>query len=400
MTIGYQRQGKRHYLRPVITLAYLALVIYGSLYPLSDWRIPADDNWLALFDVTAKYMPRSDYITNVLVYMPLGLLLTVSLRSRFRKKHRVIPAVIGASAVLSLALEWLQVFLPRVPSLIDWALNIVGASLGSLIAFFTGKYSRSGMLLREWRYRWFTHGRFADLGLVILAVWALHILSPLAPITDLGQIGDKLVFYNPKNQWVIYANIVISTVTVGFLISFISVTHQSFWKTFLGFTFLIFSLRLFVADVSMDLLFWVFGLFGIVALWGLQRLEMGKQAIVVLGLLTISYLVTHSWEMGPHSGTEQVINWLPFDRQIGKVHRFGEILYVFFVFLTLSFCAIAIQPQNDFNFGMIGGFVVVTGVLFLETQSTQIDMTEVLLALGAWTIPWIHPEIRKGPRRR
>ena len=390
-------QNRRHYLRPIITLAYLALVIYGSLYPLTNWKIP-EDNWFSLFDVTAKYMPRSDYITNILVYIPLGILLTISMRSRFRKKQLVIPAVVAISTTLSLTLEWLQVFLPRVPSLIDWGLNVLGGLIGSLAAYFGGKQSRSGMMLREWRYRWFAHGRFADLALVILAIWALFMLSPLAPITDMEELTKKLILHNPENQWFVYTNIIIYCLTIGFLLSFISITPTGFWQFFIGFTLSIFLLRLFVADANTDLLFWLFGLVASIVLWFLLQLDTHKQATIILILLTFSYITTHTWGAPHYASAEHLINWLPFNQQIGKVQRFGEILQVFFVFLSLSYCAIAVKPHNDFNFGMIGGFVVVSAVLIIETQTKQVDVTEIILALGAWTIPWIHPEIRKGPK--
>ncbi|MDH5218356.1 MAG: VanZ family protein [Gammaproteobacteria bacterium] len=398
MNIRQKQLDKRHYLRPVITTAYLLLVIYGSLYPMSNWRIPVDENWFSLFDITARYMPRSDYITNLLVYIPLGILLTISLRSRF-KKLRLITTVVSIISTLSLALEWLQVFLPRVPSLIDWVLNVVGGLIGSLAAYFAGKQSRSGMILREWRYRWFAHGRFADLALVILAIWALSMLSPLAPITTMDELTEKLILHNSNNQWFVYTNIIIYCLTIGFLLSFISITPIEFWRLFIGFTLTIFLLRLFVADANTDLLFWVSGLFAILMLWFLLRLEIHIQAIVILFLLAFSYITTHTWGAPHYVSAEQMINWLPFNQQIGKVQRFGEILQVFFVFLSLSYCAIAVKPHNDFNFGMIGGFVVVSIVLIIETQTKQVDVTEIILALGAWTIPWIHPEIRKGPQK-
>ncbi|MDH5545573.1 MAG: VanZ family protein [Gammaproteobacteria bacterium] len=394
MNSGINAQ-KRHYLRPLITLAYLALVVYGSLYPMSNWRLPENDDWWTLFDVTARYMPRSDYVTNFLVYMPLGVLIAISLRSRFPPVRLILVSVLLMS-ILSLTLEWLQIFLPRVPSLIDSGLNMAGGFIGTLIAYFTGRHSITGAWLREKRCNWFAHGRFADLALATLGIWALSVTSPLIPVSGLAELTDRLQLFSHTSHWLIYPNMAINVLAVGFILSFISVNFRSFWPLYIVFVFVILFLRLFVMDTQMDLAIWFMAIIGMLLCGGLLLLDIERQAAIVMTLLVVSYLMTHFLQPD-YVSHGKLINWLPFDQQIGKIQRFAEILQVFFVFLSLSFCAIAFRPRNDFNFGMIGGFMVVFVVLLLESQDTVVDVTEILLALGAWTIPWLHPEIRKGP---
>lgn len=388
---------KKHHIRPYITWAYVLLVIYGSLYPLKNWSLPEADSWFALFDVTAKYMPRSDYITNFLVYVPLGILLTISLRAHVRRA-RLIPVVVSIISLLSLTLEWLQVFLPRVPSLIDWSLNVIGGLTGSILAFITGRNARLGILLRNWRYAWFSHGRFSDLGLVILAIWALSMASPMVPVTSLEQLNPKLVLVSPGLIWYDYIHIVVEVIMIGFLLSFISTSHYGFWRLYSGFVFFVIALNFFGADHAGDLLLWLSALGGVLGYRFISRYDGERQAGVVLMLLALSYTFHVLLESSGSTSSGNLINWLPFENQIGKIERFAEILHIFFVFLSLSYCAITIRPHNEFHWGMLGGFVVVTAVLLLEARDNVVDVTEILLALAAWTLPWIHPEIRKGPK--
>ena len=59
-----------------LSLAYLLLVVYASLYPFADWRVPNDEAARFLFTGWPSYIVASDVVLNVLAYVPLGLLLT------------------------------------------------------------------------------------------------------------------------------------------------------------------------------------------------------------------------------------------------------------------------------------------------------------------------------------
>lgn len=117
-------------LQEVALAAYAAALVYASLYPWNGWRTIALSGWAFLTEPWPRYWTWFDLITNVLVYMPLGLLLAGWLKKRFSHGLTLLLAIVLA-AMLSVILEGLQTFLPgRVPSRLDWLTNVAGAALG------------------------------------------------------------------------------------------------------------------------------------------------------------------------------------------------------------------------------------------------------------------------------
>ncbi|MBS1137799.1 MAG: rane protein, partial [Proteobacteria bacterium] len=104
--------------------AYLLLVIYASLHPLSGWSATGAPLFEFLWAPWPRYYTVLDLILNVCAYLPLGLLLVPALRPRLKPGAAVVAAV-AIGAALSLTLETVQNFLPsRVPSNLDLATNV------------------------------------------------------------------------------------------------------------------------------------------------------------------------------------------------------------------------------------------------------------------------------------
>ena len=114
--------------------AYSALIVYGSLYPLSGWTTRGVTLFAFLKPELPGHLSRADLVTNVLAYMPLGLLLARWWRSRRALLGAIaIPTLIGA--LLSFAMEFTQQFLPtRVASVSDLFANTLGTAIGALMA--------------------------------------------------------------------------------------------------------------------------------------------------------------------------------------------------------------------------------------------------------------------------
>ena len=113
---------------------YALLIIYASLYPFESWRSQGVDWTAFLWAPWPRYWTVFDVISNVLGYAPLGFFLTLG----FRRTWPNLPALtltFFLAAALSWAMESLQFFLPaRVPSNVDWLLNVAGAWLGGATA--------------------------------------------------------------------------------------------------------------------------------------------------------------------------------------------------------------------------------------------------------------------------
>src|SRR5690606_32062257 len=94
-----------------LTLAYVALIVYASLHPFSDWRDTGLSPFAFLDAGWPRYWTVFDLSTNVVAYLPLGFLLTLTLH---RLPGRATPALAALllGALVSLCLESVQSWLP------------------------------------------------------------------------------------------------------------------------------------------------------------------------------------------------------------------------------------------------------------------------------------------------
>ncbi len=175
-----------------LALAYALLIFYASLYPFEGWRIQGIAPWAFLASPWPRYWTGFDVVANALGYAPLGFLIALGhLRTAYAPSNRRAIAVALAWALaLSFLMESLQTFLPRrVPSNIDFFLNVAGALLGAVAA---AVLERLGALA-QWqrvRQRWFVpESRGA---LVLLALWPFALLFPASVPLGLGQVFERL----------------------------------------------------------------------------------------------------------------------------------------------------------------------------------------------------------------
>ncbi len=173
-----------------LALVYAALVVFASLFPFVGWRDQGIAPWIFLLaPLPPPYWTGFDVATNVVGYAPLGFLLALALL-RTGRGVLAVPLALVAGALLSLSLEFLQIYLPqRVPSNLDLVLNTAGALAGALCAALL---ERLGAIDRwsRFRERWFaTDARGA---LVLLALWPWALLFPAAEPFGLGQVLERL----------------------------------------------------------------------------------------------------------------------------------------------------------------------------------------------------------------
>ena len=172
-------------------LAYAGLIVYGSLYPLTGWTTEQVKVFAFLVPHWPDHIPRADFVTNVLAYMPLGVLLAHWLGRRSVPVGVILATLL--CAVLSFAMEFLQQFLPsRVASLSDLLANTAGGLAGAVMAAFVHGESLPWVFLMRRRDQWFKPGRIVDLGLLAIALWSLSQLTPLVPSIDVGKIRQGL----------------------------------------------------------------------------------------------------------------------------------------------------------------------------------------------------------------
>jgi VanZ family protein len=168
---------------------YLALIVYASLYPFDQWRDQGIFTWEFLSAPWPKYWTGFDVTANVLGYAPLGFLWGLSAMRMGWGRSAIVLSTCAAAAV-SLLMEGIQSYLPsRVPSLVDFLLNAAGAWLGACLS---SGMEHMGLLDRwsQFRKRWFV--RDAHFALVLMAVWPLALLFPVAVPLGLGQVWERV----------------------------------------------------------------------------------------------------------------------------------------------------------------------------------------------------------------
>lgn len=172
-----------------LAAAMALLVVYASLYPFVGWRSQGVPPWAFLLAPWPRYWTWFDLWTNLVGYMPLGLLLALAAaRTGWGRWAWFWGAV--CCVFLSLVLETAQSYLPdRVPSNVDWGLNSVGGACGAGLARVLLRWRWLGSWT-QFRQRWWVHD--AQGGLLLLLLWPLAMLYPTSVPYGLGQVAQRV----------------------------------------------------------------------------------------------------------------------------------------------------------------------------------------------------------------
>ncbi|HSB98696.1 MAG TPA: VanZ family protein, partial [Burkholderiaceae bacterium] len=175
----------------LLLVAWAALIVYASWFPFSGWRWPAgSDAWALLRLPWPRWRDPFDVISNLLGYVPLGLLLVLAPGYRDDGGSAAVRNATVLAALLSYALEVGQHLLPqRVPSLLDWLLNSLGAAVGALLGRGLARTQALGWVQRTGE-QWFAQRSRA--GLTLLLLWPVALLFPTPVALGLGQVWERV----------------------------------------------------------------------------------------------------------------------------------------------------------------------------------------------------------------
>ncbi|MGB7194177.1 MAG: VanZ family protein [Collimonas pratensis] len=176
----------------VSLLIYLLLIIYASWYPFAGWRDLGLTPFAYLSAPFPHYWTVFDVWTNVAGYLPLGMLMVLSLpRWRRWSPYWAVLLATVAGVLISGSMEAVQTFLPtRVASNLDLMTNSIGALLGAMLgAILRPRFGPDSRLL-QLRERWFN--REASQGMVVVALWPLAQIYPLSHLFGFGQVTSML----------------------------------------------------------------------------------------------------------------------------------------------------------------------------------------------------------------
>lgn len=385
-----------------ITLGYSALVIYGTLFPLTEWTPPLFGWSNPITMPWPEQMLRADILINVLAYLPVGLFMTQWLRPR----RGIVTAMMVASAFgcgLSFALEMMQSALPsRVPSPLDWATNSAGTLLGAALATAFDPRLLVGRVILNLRRNWFAAGTLANLALVILGLWALTQGAPFVPSLDWDNIKSGL---QPLGNTLLHLETFrpLDAVETGLTIVALGLIARMAALRPIAWPFLVFTLGVLLLKVpvvgrqlTLEALVGWSGAMAMLFVW--PRHIIARVAGIVMTLLTAYALA----QFTPGDGaTTHLINWVPLKSQVGTLVGISDILETLWPFMALGLAVRWLTPWRWRRITLMGGGLAVVLVAFaLEWMQQSIpgrfaDITDVLLAVVGWFVPWLLTDTRK-----
>lgn len=175
-----------------LAMAWLLLLMYGSLHPFTGWRDTGISPLAFLEGGWPRYWTAFDLAINVALYLPLGFFATLAMCRLPGRYTGAVLAVLIAAGV-SFGLETVQTWLPaRVPSNLDLACNSLGGLLGAITGQLTGPRLINRLIALE--HRLIAPVPHAELGLTLLGLWLLIQFSPETLLFGSGDLRYLLGF--------------------------------------------------------------------------------------------------------------------------------------------------------------------------------------------------------------
>lgn len=167
---------------PMILIVYLFFIFACVLSPFTfslDSSLSLSSLYDEKFDTHSVFwsIPAWDVFSNILLFVPFGFLfVALPVFSRCNLATKILLSAV-ATSVLSFAIESLQMFLPRAPSLVDIFLNTVGGMTGALLA----NYVYVPLSRTAQRY-WLTVQRSPWLSLLVTVYIIVLVATSILPL--------------------------------------------------------------------------------------------------------------------------------------------------------------------------------------------------------------------------
>jgi VanZ family protein len=387
----------------VAALAYAALIVYGSLYPFSGWTTGGVRLFAFLIpEWSGHHWARVDMVTNVLAYMPLGLLLARWWRNRGATFGAIaISTLIGAS--LSFSMEFSQQFLPsRVADIDDLLTNTLGTLLGALMVGVMKSDSLPWKMVTRSRDHWFRGGRLVDLGLIAIVLWTLSQLAPLVPSFDVGNLRHGLspiwqTLQHPERfsytQWATYEFYVTG---LALLAMTLAAPGQRVFVRFFAFVAGVLLAKIVIVMRQLSLEAATGSLTALVL--ALPFLALRTKAVAAVSALFIVGGFAIAQLASNPAGVTHAFNWIPFvEHMENPLTGIVSILEVVWPAAALAYLARLASPPRQHRRIAIGGALALgLAALGLGWYQQHLpgrygDFTVVLLMTGTWLLFWLIP---------
>lgn len=178
----------------LVCAGYIAFVVYGSLVPLEfnglGWS-EAVDRFLSIRMYNLGVESRADWISNGVLYVPLGFLMTLMLRQwkTFATPRFAQFVAAGLALAIAAVIEFAQVFFPpRTVSLND----LVAEAMGSLLGIALAGYLENP--IRSLRVLWDENKAYLGQPLLLLycAAYLAYSLFPFDLLVTRHELVQKI----------------------------------------------------------------------------------------------------------------------------------------------------------------------------------------------------------------
>lgn len=168
----------------LLWLLTVAVIYYGSLYPFQLQPLENPSRAIAyLLGTIGEWDKPGDLLSNILLYIPLGLFGMLVLRDRLPVGLAVLLATLAGTA-LSCSVEFLQYYAEyRNPTCGDIYANTIGSAVGATAGLLASRHFQPA-----WLAPLLLHPR----AVLLLALWLGARLYPYAPTIDLHKYWRAL----------------------------------------------------------------------------------------------------------------------------------------------------------------------------------------------------------------
>ena len=210
-------------LRTYLAVWYALFIVYGSLSPFIGWQEQGLNFFVVLTAPLGQTYTWFDTVINLLAYFPFGLLLGLTLRTRFGTGWSLLLATLGGMA-LSATMEYAQMYLPsRISSNLDLLTNSISALAGALLAVSIAPRAWFALHLTRWRMRFFHTHASRDFGLALVALWMFAQVNPSLPMLGnvfISEVARPLfeVVHDEPFSWLESMAVALNLLMLGMLL--------------------------------------------------------------------------------------------------------------------------------------------------------------------------------------
>lgn len=378
-------------------LAYLCLLFYGSLYPFAHWHRP-EYPLMQFLPLWPDHMDKGDVVQNLLVYAPFGMLCTLWL-ARSLPAWRAAALAVVLGTLVSFCIECLQQFNPaRVASTVDIAMNALGSAGGAVLACTIVRHTFSGRVMLAWRDRWFRHGPLANTGLVVIGFWMLSQTSPLVPTMDVGHLRHALAglaqaLHDPRTlDLARIARYALTTTGIGLMLTLLVQPGKPVALPLAAMLGTVLLAKVIVITRVLSLEAICGSVMAFAACVAMRLLP--ARLLPLAGIVLVAAGVTVSELTPGDGGIGLSFNWIPFAGHMRSLAALENILEMLWPFMAIAWFVRWNAPTRHSGLRVVAGALLVGIAAFaMEWQQQWMpgrygDMTQVLLSIAGWIMPW------------